>query len=87
VTLTEFIAQRTKNEALEKELMAKTARVEAFQGLPAVCFMSSYSAGEVDTTFQNLDLARHELRVAKQNYRELAQHRQELLSKMAESMT
>ncbi|KAF8168502.1 hypothetical protein B0H34DRAFT_685801 [Crassisporium funariophilum] len=69
VTVTQYLEQKRRNQAIEQELIEKRAKVRAFQGLPP-----------------NLELARHELREARQRQMELIQLRERLLGRMAEGV-
>ncbi|PPQ95762.1 hypothetical protein CVT26_015849, partial [Gymnopilus dilepis] len=70
VTISQYLSQKEKNYALEREIKRKKAKLDAFQGLPP-----------------NLELARHELRVARQRQMELIQLRERLLGRIADSVS
>ena len=65
----------------------KRAKIKAFQGLPPVRTNSIPFVSTEIFYAQNLNLARHELRVARQRQMELIQLRERLLGRMADSVS
>lgn len=88
VTVTQLINQQEVNTRKEQELKVKRAKIKAFQGLPPVCFYWEFvPIRPLLNISKNLELARHELRNARDEQMKLMQLRDRLLGRMAESVS
>lgn len=83
VTVTQLIKQQEKNKLLEQEIEIKRAKVAAFQGLPPVSQEQQVFSLIDQCLDKNIELARHELRNARNEQMELIQLRERLLGRMA----
>lgn len=90
VTLAQLISRKEKNLAMQRNISEKRIKLQAFQGLPPVRISFLYYRSErkmlIDPLLQNLELARHELRSAREKQMELVKLRERLLRKMAEGV-
>ncbi|KAJ3517836.1 hypothetical protein NLJ89_g261 [Agrocybe chaxingu] len=87
VSVGKLIAQKEKNLARENELKEKRAKIKAFQGLPPVRKPTYHAVDSQLRPMQNLELARHELRAAREKQMELIQLRERLLGRMADGVS
>lgn len=86
VTVSKLTKQQEKIKSKEQELKTKRAKIKAFQGLPPVRYYYLTSPS-LFKRGQNLELARHELRNARDEQMKLIQLRERLLGRMAESVS
>jgi HAUS augmin-like complex subunit 1 len=91
ITVTQLLTQQDRLRKKEQEIKSKRAKIKAFQGLPPVAFSEIEDACQctlttADCVSQSLDLARLELRNARNEQMKLIQLREKLLDKMADGV-